>query len=271
MKKQTTSTLKSPLNRRHFLKASALTSLLLGCGWSVSAAQKTESPRDKTATTLKVAVLTGGHLFDVQNFHQLFRSFDGIDPYIQNMVDFAGSPPAVRDSYDVVLFYTMLRDPLQETELGPQLKRTKSAIERLRTSGQGIVVLHHAILSHPDWNVWTELTGLPNRKFTFDHDQHLKIQVTNSNHFITRGLKSWEMIDETYNMADAAEDNDILLTTDHPKSMKTICWAREFGKSRVCCLQSGHDNQTWTNPNFRQVLHRSVLWTGERAVTTKPS
>jgi len=47
----------------------------------------------------------------------------------------------------------------------------------------------------------------------------------------------WEMIDETYTMADAGEGSEILLTTDHAKSMKTLGWMRQYKNAR-CLPQS---------------------------------
>jgi len=37
---------------------------------------------------VKVAVITGGHSYNVQGFHQLFRSLKGIDAYVQHIQDF---------------------------------------------------------------------------------------------------------------------------------------------------------------------------------------
>jgi type 1 glutamine amidotransferase len=65
-------------------------------------------------------------------------------------------------------------------------------------------------------------------------------------------------------MASAGEGSEVLLTTDHPKSMKTLGWARQYKQSRVFCLESGHDNQTWADPSFREVLRRGLLWCARR-------
>ncbi|MBD3183970.1 hypothetical protein GF312_16920 [Candidatus Poribacteria bacterium] len=95
---------------------------------------------------------------------------------------------------------------------------------------------------------------------SFHIGEKMNIHVANSEHPITKGLSDWEMIDETYVMNDADDDNEILLTTDHPKSMKTIAWARQHKKSRVFCCESGHDNRTWENDNFQTVLQRGIKW-----------
>jgi len=55
-------------------------------------------------------------------------------------------------------------------------------------------------------------------------------------------------------------DSEILLTTDHPKSMKVLAWVRRYQKSRVFCFQSGHDPQAWRNQNFVTVLQRGIQW-----------
>jgi type 1 glutamine amidotransferase len=70
------------------------------------------------------------------------------------------------------------------------------------------------------------------------------------------------MIDETYVMPDAlpANGNHILLTTTHPDSVKTIAWVRQYRQSRVFCLQSGHDNQTWADASFQRLLRQGILW-----------
>ena len=60
---------------------------------------------DKTT----VAVVTGGHAFDVPGFHALFRSLPDADCYIQHVEDYGYEDYVynaghVRDEYDVVLF-----------------------------------------------------------------------------------------------------------------------------------------------------------------------
>ena len=55
-------------------------------------------------TLPKVAVVTGGHSYDVQKFRRLFRDIREADVYVQHMDDFSSSSDEVCRSYDVVLF-----------------------------------------------------------------------------------------------------------------------------------------------------------------------
>jgi type 1 glutamine amidotransferase len=222
------------------------------------------SEKSKRTRKIKTAVVTGGHAYDVPNFHKLFRSLKGIDAYIQPMDDFASSPEEVRDSYDVVLFYIMLIEGPQDEGLPWYAGKPKAALEHLGEEEQGIVVLHHAILAYPQWPVWREIAGIDGRNFGYDHDQSLRIHIANPTHPITRGLTDWDMVDETYTMRDADESNDILLTVDHPRSMKTIAWTRYYKKSRLFCWQSGHDNAAWLAPNFQEILTRGIQWVAKR-------
>ena len=253
----------SVLTRRQFLRSSAVTALTAPGLLTAAPAGEPKAPADGP---LKVAVVTGGHPYDVQDFHRLFRSLAGMDAYIQHMDDFATSSEAVRDGYDVVVLYIMLTEgPGDEKEKLPLYAGNRKAVlEHLGATNQGIVVLHHALLAYPNWPVWSELVGIANRKFWFYHDQHIQVKIANPGHPITQGLHDWEMTDETYTMANAGVGSDILLTLDHPKSMKTIGWTRQFKQARVFCLESGHDNQAWANANFREVLRRGIQWCARR-------
>jgi uncharacterized protein len=216
-------------------------------------------------TPLKVAVVTGGHAYDVPNFQRLFRELPGIDAYVQHMDDFACSPEDVRDGYDVVVFYIMLTSGPTDEGLPWYAGKPLAALSHLGATGQGIVLLHHAILAYPQWPVWTEISGLAERGiFGFDHDQTLDICVADPQHPIVAGVSDWRMVDETYSMPDVTADSHVLLTTDHPKSMKVLGWTRTYRNSRVFCFQSGHDNQTWPDANFRRVLTQGVVWAAGR-------
>jgi len=212
---------------------------------------------------IKVAVVTGSHGFDVMNFHQTFRALDGVDAYIQHMDDFAGSDEATRKSYDAVCFYHMIMDTPVDGEAW-YAGQPKTAMEQLGDTEQGIFVLHHSILAFPQWDLWTDLTGLADRAFDFHPDQELHIDVANGDHPITQGIDAWDMGDETYTMPEPVGDNDMLLTTDHEKCMHSILWTRQFKQSRVVCFQSGHDNVTWADSSFREILRRGLLWSAKR-------
>jgi hypothetical protein len=67
-------------------------------------------------------------------------------------------------------------------------------------------------------------------------------------------------------MASPSPDNgnDILFTVKHEKSMEVVGWTRQHKKAPVFCFQPGHDNQSWENPGFRDVLLRGIRWAAGR-------
>jgi hypothetical protein len=211
-----------------------------------------------------VAVVTGGHSYDVPAFHGFFRGIPDADCHIQHMDDFASSSRETREAYDVILFYIMLMDGPTDEGLPWHLGKPRTALEELGRTEQGIFVLHHALLAYPGWPPWSEIVGVEKRGFGYHFDQRVRIEIADTDHPITKGLTPWEMTDETYTMADAGEGSRILLTTDHPKSMHTIAWTRGYGDSRVFCLESGHDGRTWGDPNFREVVSRGIQWAARR-------
>ena len=207
-------------------------------------------PKDDNMVT--AAVITGEHLFDVPGFHAAFRSMPDVDLYPQSLENFVGDHGGVRDEYDALVFYNFHRpapDP-----------KTAAALESLGETSQGIVVLHHAILAFPEWPVWSQICGIEDRTFGYHMNQRVHVHVADSTHPITAGLADWDLPDETYTMCSADTDSRILLTTNHTRSMRTLAWTRRFGHARVFCFQSGHDNDAYTNPGFRTVLHRGIRW-----------
>ncbi len=202
--------------------------------------------------TITAAVITGEHMFDVPGFHAAFRSMSDVDYYAQSLENFVADLGGARDEYDVLVFYNFHR-PAPDA-------RTAEALESLGETSQGIVVLHHALLAFPEWPRWSQVCGIDDRTFGYHMDQRVPVQVADPDHPITTGLADWELPDETYTMSSAEEGSRILLTTDHARSMRTLAWTRRFGKSRVFCFQSGHDNAAYADPGFRTVLHRGIRW-----------
>ena len=210
---------------------------------------------------IEVAVITGAKAHDVRGFQQLFRSMEGITAYIQHIDDFAAASQADRDSYDAVLFFFMMPERPTDEGLPDYCGQPKTALESLGERGQGIIVLHHALLAYPGWEVWDRIVGIDDRTLeSYQHDETLRIEVAEVDHPITRGLQDWVMVDETYQMADAGGESQILLTTRHERSMATLAWVRQYKTSRVFCLELGHDRQAWEDPNFRTVLRRGIIW-----------
>ncbi len=215
-------------------------------------------------TELKIAVITGGHAYDVPNFHRLFRRLAGVDAYIQSLGEFASSSQETRDAYDAVLFYSMLLEtPVDEGRPGYEGKPV-AAINRLAETGQGIVLLHHAVLAYPQWPTWREISGISPVLASYQHDQELEVRVTRSSHPITFGAGGFSIIDETYRMAEPDAGNELLLATDHPQSLRALAWVRAFGKARVFCFVLGHDNAAWSNTYFQIVLRRGLAWASRK-------
>ncbi len=215
-----------------------------------------------------VAVVTGGHAFDVPGFHTVFRSLPDADCYIQHVEDYVYDAGRVRDEYDVVLFADIVdRKQIYNPQSMPAEGgkgyegRIQGILEQIGKNSQGIFIHHHALLAYTAWPLWSDLVGIQNRELSGAHIvPNLQVEIANPDHPITHGLEAWEMTDETYIMNEPEVDSDILLAVNHPQSMKAIGWVRTFKESRVFCLQSGHDDKTYVDPNFRKIVERGIQW-----------
>ncbi|MDE2638780.1 MAG: ThuA domain-containing protein [Chloroflexota bacterium] len=212
---------------------------------------------------IKTAVITGKHPFDVLSFHAAFRSMPEIDFYPQDMEEFAADIGDRRAEYDALLFFNFHQERPGSSG-SPADEATKAALDTLGDSEQGIFILHHALLAYPDWPPWARLVGIQASSWHVHMDINLHIQVANPKHPITKGLSDWEMLDETYVVAEPDADSEILLFTDDPKSMRSIAWTRRFKNARVFCFQSGHDHNAYENTNFRLVVSRGIQWVASR-------
>jgi len=206
---------------------------------------------------INVAVITGQHVYDVPGFHILLRGLSDMDVYIQSLEDWVADEGQVRSAYDVVLFYNC-HQPTPEAD-------ALEALGSLGQTKQGIVVLHHALLAHPQWPVWSEIVGVPDRSLRgYYPGEQLHVEVAEAEHPITRSLFAWDMVDEIYDMVGAPDGSQALLTTRHPRSMATLAWTRLFGQAKVFCMALGHDSQSLLHPTFRLILSRGIRWTADK-------
>jgi len=139
---------------------------------------------------IRVAVVTGCHPFDVRAFTRLFRELPGIDAYIQHLDDFVADVGRARDWYQAVVFYHFHQELPDDTAQNPWWRRgVRASLERLGTTEQGIVVLHHGLVAYRGWPFWSEVVGIKERGTGFTPDQEIQVQVVDSQHPITAGVR----------------------------------------------------------------------------------
>jgi hypothetical protein len=237
---------------------------LAGLGLALGAApsEKTGAPARK----VEVLLVAGGHGYDHAAF---MKTFDAADLAVTPADPKLGS--GIFDNidgwkYDTILLYNFS----QKID-----EKQQANFRRLLDKGVGLFVLHHASAAYPDWPEYEEIMG---GRFLLKADEKdgvkrpasgtgggkFRVHVEDPGHPITKGLADFEIQDETYNRCPTSPKVHVLLTTEEKSSDKAIAWCHLYGKARVLYLQSGHDNQVYTNPSFRALVAQGLRWTAGR-------
>lgn len=220
---------------------------------------------------LQVLIVTGGHRFDREAFFAMFDSFGNME-YTElshpGALDYFGAKE-IR-TFDAVVFYDM---PNPENMTSGQ----KNDIKRFFEKGAPAVFLHHALVSYPYWDEFSEIVGGrfydknpliahgDTIRSGYRHDVTYTVKVANPNHPVTLGMSDFEIEDEVYNRYYVKEDVEPLLTTDHPESDKLIGWINRYGRSQIVYLLNGHDVKAYSNENYRRLLKNAIEWVSEEA------
>jgi hypothetical protein len=217
---------------------------------------------------IRVLLITGGHDFEREQFFKLFSDNPEITfraaehPQAQALL----RPDTAKD-FDVLVAYDMYQEISDET---------KNDLLAWLKNGKGFVVLHHAIASYQHWPEYakiigaryylekTTVDGVEKPRSTYQHGVHFRIHVVDPESPVTRGVKDFDIHDETYNLFDVAKDVHPLLMTEEPLSNRVIGWAKTYGPARVVYLQSGHDPFAYENPNYQQIVRQAIRWAAKK-------
>ena len=214
---------------------------------------------------IKAAVIVGGHGYDVPGFKALFDSLVGVDWYLQDIDNWAGSP--VADQYDVFVFYHMVAWGVWS--LRPDMQERIDTVNRqIGSTGQGWFVWHHALLSFPESPAFDRVCNSTDRtlkkpgRFTPRID--MNVHIVDPDHPVTAGVDDFAISGEGFLLPPCGPESTVLLTHDHAGNIPSLAWCHELDRSRVLCWQSGHDATEWTNPSFRKVFQQGMEWLAGR-------
>jgi len=222
----------------------------------------------QAAQKIRVLVVTGGHDFERDPFFQMFKD----NPDITfRAVEHPRAHPLFKEgpaqSFDVLVFYDMWQ-PIED--------QAKQDLVALLKNGKGLVALHHCLGSYQDWPEYrhiiggkyylkeTTVDGVNKPASTYKHDVNFHVKIADPNHPVTRGVKDFDILDETYGQFEVLPDMHALLSTEESTSSPTVGWLHEYAKARVVTLQLGHDHHAFENPNYRRLLAQSIRWVARK-------
>ena len=214
---------------------------------------------------IRILLTTGGHGFQQEPFYAMFDAMEGITYTKAEMPKQADLlRPGLEKDFDCIVMYDMCPNMTAEQQ--------QAFVDLLKTSGIGLVSMHHNLGGHRGWDEFRKIIG---GKFIFDpieidgktwqktpwsHDEDLTITVVDKAHPITDGVEDFEIHDETYGKFWVDPKAHILLTTDHPKNNRQLAWTKTYGKARVYHLMLGHDGKAYANESYQRLLKQGIAW-----------
>jgi putative membrane-bound dehydrogenase-like protein len=131
-------------------------------------------------------------------------------------------------------------------------------------AGGGFVPVHCASYCFLNSPKYIELVGA---QFKSHGTGVFKETYVKSDHPVLNGLTPIESWDETYVHSKHNSNRTVLSERRDDKGSEPYTWVREHGKGRVFYTAWGHDQRTWSNPNFLALIESGVRWASENSPT----
>jgi putative membrane-bound dehydrogenase-like protein len=194
-----------------------------------------------------------GHHRPADRFAQVKSHFDarGIDlTYTDRLSDLNAE---TLSGYDGLIVFA------NQDVISPQ--QEQALLDFVRNGG-GFVPLHCASFCFRNSEAYVDLVG---GQFQRHGGQVFGTEIVASSHPITNdfgGFRSW---DETYIHTLENNDREILeyrVEGDQAagRQREPYTWVRRYGEGKVFYTAWGHDQRTWGNPGFLNLVERGIRW-----------
>ena len=169
--------------------------------------------------------------------------------------------PETLNRYDVLFLYANI------VKISPEQEK---ALLDFVESGHGFVPNHCGSACFGNSPKAIALMG---GKFDHHSTGVFKETIVLPDHPIEKGLNAIENWDETYSHSQFnAEGRTILAYRVEGDKKEPWTWVRNQGNGRVFYTAWGHDERTWANADFQNLIERGIKWAaGDWALAAQPS
>jgi hypothetical protein len=254
----------------------------------------------------QVLALTGGHSYDAEAFAGYLEQLEGCEvTWVEQPEGNALISSGEAATYDALLCYDMpgiavkLRNPIRTDAPDESVRQ---GWHRLLDRGSGVVFLHHALASWPEWPEFAEIMGgvflyqpgtvrgehHPDSGYIEHVPEEFRVVA---DHPVTHGLPETFRLpnDEPY-LCPVFEDSievlvrrvgydepgaylsstSMVLTGEeqHCASASSLAsnaavWVRQERNSRIAYLQPGDNGSSFNDPNFVHLTRNALAWVSE--------
>ncbi len=218
-----------------------------------------------TAADLKLLFMgDNGHHRPSERFHELAPVLEqrGIElKYTDRMEDV--TPDVLRDFDGLVLYANI--DTIEDAQ-------AKAVLDYV-AGGKGFIPLHCATYC---WRNNPDMVKLMGAQFQKHGGQVFRTQIVDQSHPIMNGFSGFSSWDETYIHHLHNEENRTVLEyrvegdQADGNEREPWSWVRTHGKGRVFYTAWGHDDRTFTNPGFSNLVERGIRWACGKDVSGVP-
>lgn len=137
--------------------------------------------------------------------------------------------------------------------------------------GKGFVPLHCASFCFRNND---EVVALMGGQFQRHGTGTFRVSPTDdgAKHPLLQGYKGFESWDETYvHTKHNEKDRTVLEYRNEGDKREPWTWVRTQGKGRVFYTAWGHDERTWGNPGFQNLVERGIRWACGQDVSVVPA
>ncbi len=188
--------------------------------------------------------------------HQPRPRFDQLQPvlakrsvrmtYTERVADLN---PENLKQYDAVVLFANI-DRIEAAE--------EQALLQYVSDGGGFVPLHCATYCFRNSEPIVQLMGA---QFQRHGTGVFRTQIENPDHPVMRGFGGFESWDETYvHHRHNERDRTVLSYRVDAEGREPWTWVRTHGQGRVFYTAWGHDQRTWGNPGFQNLVERGIRW-----------
>jgi len=171
------------------------------------------------------------------------------------------------DSMDLTKFQVVLLNFYTRGKPDPN-EQARDNLKNFVNRGGGLIVFHSTCGSFRDWPEFRDLAGkiMSHEKPAYDKVGPMRVKIINANHPITRGMQSYEVVDELYAFLTGRKPVEVLATA-HAKSTgadEPMAFVLTYGKGRVFHTALGHDVRAIQAPGTAELIRRGAAWAAGR-------